>query len=189
MAEIYVARQGRSLVPVNDSDLEQLERLKHGTIYKAEVSAPRNLKRHRRFFALLNLTFGYWQPESMIASVEKSTVESLGKYLVRHGIAKDAVDALCTGFINALETHRQDCETSKDFDSFREWITVESGFYKLVQSPAGVRKVANSISFANCDDVEFTDFYRRVLNTCWQLCLHRIYENQDELANELLRFE
>lgn len=189
MAELYLIRQGKALLPVNDSDAEAIQKLKHGTIYKAEVTAPRNLKRHRRFFALLNLTFDYWQPESMVGEVEKETVNRLQRYLVKHGLSADAVNALCAGFIVDLDNHRAETQASKDMDSFRSWITVEAGFFNIVNSPAGPRKVPKSISFSQCDDVDFNDFYKRVLNVCWNLCLSKIYISQDELAEALLRFE
>ena len=189
MAEIYLIRQGKALLPVNDSDAEAIQKLKHGTIYKAEVTAPRNLKRHRRFFALLNLTFDYWQPESMVAEVEKDTVSRLQRYLVKHGLSPDAVNALCAGFISDLESHRAETMTGKDFESFRAWITVKAGYYENVQTPAGPRKIPKSISFAQCDDVDFNAFYRSVLNACWDLALHKVFTNQDELASMLLQFE
>lgn len=189
MAEIYLIRQGKALLPVNDSDAEAIQKLKHGTIYKADVSAPRNIKRHRRFFALLNLAFDYWQPESMVAEVEKQTVSSLQKYLVKHGLPIDSVNALCTGFVADLENYRAETQTGKCFESFRAWITVKAGYYETVQTPAGPRKSPKSISFAQCDDVDFNEFYKSVLNACWDLCLHRVFDNQEQLAERLLSFE
>ena len=176
-------------MPVNESDADAIQRLKHGTIYRADVTAPRNLKRHRRFFALLNLAFDYWQPESMVAEVERATIERFGKYLINHSVSTDAVYALKAGFLNELEFNRQHSEAGKDFESFRAWITVKAGFFNLINSPAGPRKVPKSISFAQMDDVEFSDFYRQILNVCWELCLHKIFNNQDELAKQLLEFE
>lgn len=189
MSELYLMRQGKSLVAYQDSDGEVLQKLKHGTIYKAEVTAPRNLKRHRRFFALLNLTYDYWSPESMVAEVEKETVARLQGYLIKHGLSADAVSALCTGFISDLEKHRAETNTGKCFESFRAWITVKAGYYQIVQTPAGPRKTPKSISFSQCDDCDFNNFYKQVLNACWDLCLHKIYANQEDLAEQLLRFE
>lgn len=189
MTEIMLMRQGRSLMPVNESDADAIQRLKHGTIYRAEVTAPRNLKRHRRFFALLNLAFDYWQPESMVAEVEKETVARLQRYLVHHGLSADAVNALCFGFVAELESRRAETITGKCFESFRSWITVKAGYFEVIQTPAGPRKQPKSISFAQCDDVDFNAFYRQVLNVCWDLTLSRAFDNQEQLAQHLLRFE
>lgn len=189
MTEIYLIRQGKALLPVNDSDAEAIQKLKHGTIYKADVTAPRNLKFHRKLFALLNETFSHWEPSGMIASVEKQTTERFGKFLIRHGVSSDAVSALQSAFFDELEFARQHTNGEKCFESFREWVTIESGFYNVILTPAGPRKVAKSISFAKMDEVEFSDLYKQILNTCWMLCLDKIYDNQERLAERLLSFE
>jgi hypothetical protein len=189
VAEIFLIKQGRSLVPANESDSEAMAKLKSGQIYKADVVAPRNLQFHRKSFALLNLAFEYWEPESMVAEVERATVERFGRYLINHGVSTEAVYALKAGFLNELEFNRQHSEAGKDFESFRAWITVKAGFFNLINSPAGPRKVPKSISFAQMDNAEFSDFYRQILNVCWDLALHKIFNNQDELAKQLLEFE
>lgn len=189
MAEIYLMRQGKGLMPVNDSDADAVQKLKHGLVYKADVVAPRNLKFHRKSFALLNLAFEYWEPESMVAEVERETVTRLQSYFVKHGISEDATAALCQGFIAELESHRAEYDTGKDFETFRAYVTVKAGFFNLVNSPAGPRKVPKSISFAQMDDVEFANYYRQILNVCWHICLHRVFDNQEQLAEQLLRFE
>ena len=189
MTEIYLIRQGKALLPVNDSDAEAIQKLKHGAIYKAEVTAPRNLRFHRKLFALLNETFSHWEPSGMIASVEKQTTERFGKFLIRHGVSSDAVSALQSAFFDELEFVRQHTNGERCFESFREWVTIESGFYNVILTPAGPRKVAKSISFAKMDQIQFDAYYKAILDVCWSLCLSGIFHNQDDLAESLLRFE
>lgn len=45
------------LVPMYDSDLDLKKRLKLGTVVKCKVSNPRNYEHHKKFFALVRLTF------------------------------------------------------------------------------------------------------------------------------------
>ena len=45
------------LVPLYDSDLDMKKRLKVGTTVKCKVSNPRNYEHHKKFFALVRLTF------------------------------------------------------------------------------------------------------------------------------------
>ena len=45
------------LVPLYDSDLDLKKRLKVGATVKCKVSNPRNYEHHKKFFALLRLTF------------------------------------------------------------------------------------------------------------------------------------
>lgn len=189
MPDIYLIKQGRALLPVNDSDAEAIDKLKRGEVYKAAVTAPRNLKFHRKTFALLNLAFSYWQPQSLVSEVETRTVENLKSYMAAHGVTGEAIDALCTGFLAHLNKARQDHESAKDFESFREFVTVKAGFFRVVDTPAGRRKVAKSISFAQMDEVDFGEFYKQLLNVCWLICLNSVFENQEQLAAALLEFE
>lgn len=53
---------GGSLRAAGESDAELLKRIKSGALVHADIKQPRNPMFHRRFFALLNLSFEYWQP-------------------------------------------------------------------------------------------------------------------------------
>lgn len=55
--EFFAQIINQKLVPEYDNDNEQLSKLKSGTTYKFTVTAPRNYKLHRKFFALINLCF------------------------------------------------------------------------------------------------------------------------------------
>lgn len=58
MKEIYLVKQlNGSLIPAYDSDKEMLSSIKVGEIYKYKFSKPRNIKFHRKFFALINLVY------------------------------------------------------------------------------------------------------------------------------------
>jgi hypothetical protein len=45
------------LVPMYDSDFDLKKRLKIGSVVKCKVSNPRNYEHHKKFFALVRLTF------------------------------------------------------------------------------------------------------------------------------------
>lgn len=189
MAEIFLVRKGSMLAPSQESDLDSLKKLTVGRVYKAEIKAFRNYEFHKKLFSLLNLAFEYWEPGTMIAEVERSTVERLKGYFVKHGISEDATSALCEGFLKELESQRIQYDAGKDFDNFRHWVTVKAGYYNLVSTPAGPRKVAKSISYASMDELEFGNYYKQILNVCWELCLNKIFTNQDELAGQLLSYD
>ncbi len=55
--EFYAQISNRKLIAEYDSDNERIKNLKHGVIYRFIVTSPRNVKFHRKFFALLNLCF------------------------------------------------------------------------------------------------------------------------------------
>ena len=58
MKDIYLVKQlNGSLLPAHDSDKELMSNIKAGEIYKYKFSKPRNVKFHRKFFALINLVY------------------------------------------------------------------------------------------------------------------------------------
>jgi hypothetical protein len=189
MAEIYLVKVGNALRPAHDEDAERLRKMKSGVLYRAEVSAPRDQVKHRKFFALLNLAFSYWEPETMVSDIEKQTVDKLSEYLKRSGIDSEAVNALAGDFLRQLEVNRASLSIGRDFDCFRQHVTVAAGFHELVATPAGPKKIAKSISFGNMDQIEFDALYKSVLDVCWQICLSRCFDNQADLMNHLLKFE
>lgn len=54
---IYCRVTDNGLVPMYDSDLEEKRRLKIGTDVLCDIKKPRNYKFHKKFFALIRLTF------------------------------------------------------------------------------------------------------------------------------------
>lgn len=53
---------GNSLVPLGEEGHLAIRNLRFGQAVKASIVQPRNVKFHRKFFALLNLGFEYWEP-------------------------------------------------------------------------------------------------------------------------------
>jgi hypothetical protein len=52
--EIHLVRTSVGLQAYSDEDYELLKKVKVGTIVKAKIVQPRNVKFHRKFFALIN---------------------------------------------------------------------------------------------------------------------------------------
>ena len=52
--EIHLVRTSLGLQPYSDEDYEQLRKIKTGSIVKAKIVQPRNVKFHRKFFAMIN---------------------------------------------------------------------------------------------------------------------------------------
>ncbi len=55
--DIYCKVTPLGLVPLYDSDHEEKKRLREGDVVKCKVTRPRNYKFHKKFFALVRLTF------------------------------------------------------------------------------------------------------------------------------------
>lgn len=55
--EIYCKVTALGLIPLYDSDYEDKKKLREGDVVKCKISRPRNYKFHKKFFALVRLTF------------------------------------------------------------------------------------------------------------------------------------
>ncbi len=81
----------------------------------------------------------------------------------------------------------------KDFDRFREDITILSGHYEVSYRVDGsVKPSARSISFANCEEDEFEKVYNAVLDVVWEKILrdanYRSKADVDDLVNQLMGY-
>jgi len=55
--EFYAQIKNRKILPLHDSDNEEVQKLKADKDYKFKVTAPRNYKFHKKLFALINLGY------------------------------------------------------------------------------------------------------------------------------------
>ncbi len=52
--EIHLVRTSLGLQAYSDEDYEELQKIKVGSVVKAKIVQPRNIKFHRKFFAMIN---------------------------------------------------------------------------------------------------------------------------------------
>lgn len=80
---------------------------------------------------------------------------------------------------------------SKNFDQFREDVTILAGYYEQTYDLAGsMRLKAKSISFANMEDPEFEQLYGEVATVLLEKVLTK-YANRaelDQVVNQVLGF-
>lgn len=73
---LYCTVTDYGLMPYDDNDLQLFRRLKRGAVVKVETRTPRNLRFHRKFFALLRVTFDNL-PEHIASSMHIESIEAL----------------------------------------------------------------------------------------------------------------
>ena len=62
MEAFFIKKANGSLFPASEEDAELLSKIKLGKTVKLTLTRTRNVKYHRKYFALLNLAFDYWTP-------------------------------------------------------------------------------------------------------------------------------
>lgn len=181
MAELALIRTTYGLVPATEADREQVQKLKMGQTLHGKFVRMRNAKFHGKFFAMLDLAYDYWEPKGgLIPRQELRGIRGLAKYFEDLNGKPGQLKAAVGEYLKKLEAERaeQFPAVDKSREAFREWVTVEAGHFVLVQTPAGIRKEAKSISWANMDDTAFEPLYRDVFAACWRLVLSSHFQTE-----------
>lgn len=132
MKIVLVKTLGGSIIPAYDQDKEKLKRFKAGEPFMAEVTKPRNLRFHKKAFALFNMVF-------------------------------------------------QNQEVYTNLDDLRYDLTIEAGYFNEgVNIHGEVIKRAKSISFAQMDDTEFSEYYEAIIKT---IVKYFHFDRQDIIDN------
>jgi len=63
MTEIFLRKVQGVLIPSSESDTETLSTIANGETIRADIKRPRNIKYHRKYFALLDVLFDIFTPE------------------------------------------------------------------------------------------------------------------------------
>jgi hypothetical protein len=128
------------LIPAYDSDAEEFEKLK-GQV-KCTITQPRNIKFHKKLFALLNI------------AVDNGIFD-----FITINIVNENQKLLSLKYINAIRIERKN-----DVDALL--YILKFLFLPLVSVtlPDGrIEKRVNSIDFTSRDNIEFTEFYENVV--------------------------
>ena len=180
-----------SLRPASPSDAEYLNQLKIGQPVKlrATKSKERSLQHHRLFFGgLLRFAFDYWQPAGgLITANERAVVDWVAKQLDALTGGKGVIVNASREALDLLSKKRSEKVhvVEKDIDSFRNWLTIEAGYYEVHETPAGVIKKPKSISFSNMNQDEFNAFYKSCFNVCWNMILCDKFKNKQEVEDAI----
>ena len=196
MAQLQLIKHSSNiLIPATPETSDFLQsKCKLGAVLVADFKQVRNPAFHRRFFALLNLGFEYWEPTGgTISSNERRLVTGYARYLASFGGSETALLNAAEQYLDRIADKRTgSIGACKSFDAYRAWVTIESGHYDAIQLPDGtLRKHPRSIAFANMDDTEFQQLYKAALDVLWRWILSRAFRDQREAENaaaQLLSF-
>ncbi|HEO9722703.1 DUF1367 family protein [Klebsiella aerogenes] len=196
MAQLQLIKQSTGiLIPATPETSDFLQsKCKLGSVLVADFKLVRNPAFHRRFFALLNLGFEYWEPTGgAISSSERKLVNGYARFLASYGGNEGALlDAAEQYLDRVAEKRAGSISICKSFDAYRSWVIVEAGHYDALQLPDGtLKKHPRSISFASMDETEFHQLYQASLDVLWRWILSQKFasrEAAENAASQLLSF-
>jgi len=102
--EIWVKNTFRGLIPMYDTDLDNKKKLKIDQEYLVKIAMPRNIKFHRKMFALYNLVFQNQETYRVLDDLRRDITIEAGFYRERTNIYGEAVkEAESISFANMDE--------------------------------------------------------------------------------------
>ncbi|EPL0489784.1 TPA: DUF1367 family protein [Citrobacter koseri] len=189
MAQLQLIKQSTGiLIPATPETSDFLQsKCKLGSVLVADFKLVRNPAFHRRFFALLNLGFEYWEPTGgAISANEQKLVNGYARFLASYGGNEGALLDAAEQYLEQIASRRitNGISLCKSFDAYRAWVTVEAGHFDAIQLPDGtLRKHPRSIAFSSMDETEFQHLYKAALDVLWRWILSRTFNSREEAEN------
>ena len=136
---------------------------------------------------LIELIAHYWAPKGgLIAKAEKDILKDVSRFCGQQGGDTAALNEIFRYYLEDLAEKRKsfDIQTPNK-QAIHDWIKEETGYYKWVQAPAGLRKELLSINFNAMSQEEFTIFYKKAFSVTWRFILSRNFESQEDMQNAI----
>jgi len=109
MTCVYLIKKNGFLIPSSECDQENIALMTDGKTYKCEFSSPRNIRFHRRYFALLDVLFNIFDPEPVSHKGEVAIKN-------RERFRKDI--AIATGHYELVVSIKGECKAEAKSISF-----------------------------------------------------------------------
>lgn len=184
-----------------DHDREVMKGVPVGTpISLTPLGDRRNIKHHRKFWALLDLGFQYWEPDwTFVSAPEVWIAEEVARELAEEAGDPSLYDNVTKGIaarvlnkVAAQRRRRFDPETVKTKASYLNHVMIKAEFYDLEPNPdGGTLKQRWSIAFANMSQEQFDKVYRGVFGVIWNETLSQYFSDKAEMenaVNQLMNF-
>lgn len=105
--ELYLVKQlNGSLLPAYESDYEKVKKIKQGDTVKCEVTKPRNIKFHKKFFALMNLVYQNQERYDHIDDLREQLTIAAGYYTTTYtleGVEQQKAKSISFAAMDELE--------------------------------------------------------------------------------------
>ncbi|TFT58154.1 DUF1367 family protein, partial [Proteus mirabilis] len=136
----FIKMSNDTLVPANPVTRDFLHsKIKCGDVLSANFKKARNPRFHRKYFALLNLGYEYWEPVGgTISPEEKELVRGYITFLSYYTDNADALLSASDIYLEEVAQNRaQNISATKSFDAFRYWVVEQAGYYDTFEMPDG----------------------------------------------------
>lgn len=184
-----------SVVAETEYDRNLLKGLAIGQAVKIiPLSNNRNYQHHKKFFALLECGFEYWQPQfEVITQTERWIAENIAKRFAQysqnptayHDFCKPIADEVLAN-IEQTRQNRLDYEGLKTLEAYLNHTMIKAGFFDIRPlASGGCMKTRWSIAFDNLPQEQFNEVYKGVYGVIWNETLCNVYQSEWDLDNKI----
>lgn len=183
------------LLPSSDFDREQLASLTIGKPVKVKITtiSERSYQHHKLFFGgLLPLAFQYYEPSGgFVSESEQAIVKGFARRLAKLGGNAEVLQSAAEEYLLSVGKKRAEKfggSVTKNIKTFRDWLVVEAGYFTLEQTPSGMRKIPQSLSYrVMASQEEFNRFYKDCFGVVWNFVLSQKFKDEAEAQNAVNR--
>lgn len=194
--EIFAVKYASgAVVAETDYDRNLLKGLPVGSAVKIiPISNNRNYQHHKKFFALLDCGFEYWQPEfSVLTQAEEWIAQAIAKKIAvaanNEHFYETVTKPIANEVLAEVRLNREsklDYEGMKSLEAYLNHVMKKAGFYDIKPAQdGGTLKERWSISFDNCPQEKFNEIFKGVFGVIWNETLCNVYENEWVLENKI----
>ncbi|HDR1216614.1 TPA: DUF1367 family protein [Pasteurella multocida] len=184
-----------AVVAETNYDRTLLKNIPIGSAVKiTPISNNRNYQHHKKFFALLDTGFEYWQPEfSVLTEAEEWIAQAVAREIAvaanDENLYQNVTKPIADGVLARVRKNREnklDYEGMKTLEAYLNHVMKRAGFFDIKPSQdGGTMKERWSISFANMPQEKFNEVYKGVFGVIWNETLCNVYENEWQLENKV----
>lgn len=190
-----VKRDNGAIVTETDYDRTLLNNMPIGIAVKiTPIGNNRNYQHHKKFFALLECGFEYWEPEfSVLTESEEWIANQIAWEIAQaandehlyHHVTKPIADVVL-GKIRKKRESSLDYEGMKTLEAYLNHVMKKAGFYDVrATQDGGSVKERWSISFVNMPQEKFNEIYKGVFGVIWNETLCKVYQDESALENKI----
>lgn len=180
-------------------DQEAARNIPNGSVVAVEMRRnDRNIKHHRKAFALLQLGYSYWVPEWEFVSMgERHAAHATAKRIaIASGMPdlyENVTRQIAQEIIQEMAIERQkrfDPESLKTFEAFRAKMMIDAGYFDVVTRPdGGTVRQPRSMSFMSMSQQEFNEVYKGLFGAVWNRVLSTHFANESQVDNAIAQME
>ncbi len=172
-----------------EMDREMFLGLRTGTPVEIKAKPDRNVRHHRKYFAMMKIGLEYWKPDDdIITGPERWIAQNVAKEFANMSQNKDFYEDFGKDIANKvihdvteMRKKKLNLDALHSIDLYRKKIMIDAGFFDYILLADGrALREPHSIAFDDMSQDKFNEIYRGCFNQIWQQTLVQVFESEQD---------